>query len=468
MNLNIGSGMYQVGTGALAAQECINLYPEVMEKRARSRVALRATPGLTLFSTAGTGPIRAMDVMSGVVYVVSGGVLYSISSSGTATSLGTVGESSVVTMEHNSIGELMILVGGTVRFLDQYFLISGRNIVSGWIYTVAAGLVQITDTDFPTGDLGSTFWSSNLNNGSAWTATDFSTADGSPDPIRGIIVNHRDLLIFGHESMEPWRDQPDGTGDFPFRRQEGRFQERGCASERSIVAMDNTIYFLGDDRVVYRIDEIVPVRVSDHGVEQALESATIDQIEAAVAFSYTQHGHYFYCLTFGDSTWVFDATTSGLGGNNVWHRRTTGEGRWRGESYAYGYGKHLLGDYSSGQVWALDQSANTDGGLMIRRVRSVGPVSDDIRQLGCHRLELTLLNAVGTTTSPQLWLEISKDDGRTWSPALLKGLGKSGEYSTDVVWRRLGKAKSWIFRWTMTDANDVLWIEAYGDFTVTA
>lgn len=458
--LGLVGGHYEVDT---SKQTCINLYPEVTEQGGRNKGSLRSIPGLSSFSTVGEGPIRGMHVMNGVLYVVSGTVLYSVNSSGSETSLGTIVGSDPVGMAHNIGLQLMVTTGST-----------------GYIYTTSTGLVTISDADFPANAdmvhyMGTyfivnnrttqEFWISNTGDGTNWLGTDFASKEGEPSNLVALIPNHQDLFLFGEKSYEIWKNT--GNADFAFEIQDGTFQERGCSAKWSVASLDNTVYFLGDDKVVYRIDGYQPVRVSDHGVESSLDSLDVSD---AVAYTYTQNGHYFYCLNIGSLTWVYDATFSGQTGRATWHKRRTGigEGRWRVNNYVNVYGKHLGGDYSSGIIWEMSLSTYTDNGSEIERIRTLPHIYSDIRPINVDRMELSMKTGVGNSavTDPQVWLEVSKDGGRTWSDRILASMGQAGDYDRRVVWRRLGRARDWVFRFTTTEPCEVVWYEAHADANV--
>src|SRR5581483_8843199 len=90
-------------------------------------------PGITTFATCGNGPVRGMHVMDGVLYVVSGGFLYSVSNAATpvVTLLGgQIDGSGLVSMDDN--GAQLEIVNGT----------------NGYIYSVSGGFLRITDANF--------------------------------------------------------------------------------------------------------------------------------------------------------------------------------------------------------------------------------------------------------------------------------------------------------------------------------
>jgi hypothetical protein len=56
----------------VSAQQCINFYAEREPPDAKTTVAMFGIPGLLQFVTAGKGPIRGLNVMNNVLYVISG------------------------------------------------------------------------------------------------------------------------------------------------------------------------------------------------------------------------------------------------------------------------------------------------------------------------------------------------------------------------------------------------------------
>jgi len=333
MKIPFATQSYQARSLPLSAQRVVNLFAEAAPQDARSPVVLYGTPGLTLFGTIGTGPIRGLHVMGTTLYAVSGDQLFSVSSSGTGTLLG------------NLAGRAR--TSGPVDMADN-----GRQLVvvndgRGTVYDGTI-LEAITDPDFPRAssvsyvdgyflftrrDSGQWFIS-NLLEATAYDALDFATAETYPDNLVRVFTDHREVWLFGVKSIEVWSNT--GGADFPFQRISGAVLERGCAAAGSVAKMDNSVFWLGDDGIVYRAAGYQPQRVSTHAIEHAIEGyATLAD---ALAFTYSQEGHSFYVLTFPDAaTWVYDASTQ------LWHERESrdsegrGLARWRVNAYADAY-----------------------------------------------------------------------------------------------------------------------------------
>jgi hypothetical protein len=65
-----------------------------------------------------------------------------------------------------------------------------------------------------------------------------------------------------------------------------------------------------------------------------------------------------------------------------------------------------------------------------------------------------------TTMTPRAMLEWSDDGGHTWSNQHWRSIGQIGQYKNRAIWRKLGKARSRIFRLTVTDPVKIVLLGA--------
>lgn len=210
-----------------------------------------------------------------------------------------------------------------------------------------------------------------------------------------------------------------------------------------------------------------PQRISTHVIEQKISSYAAP--ENATAFGYEWNGHFFYVLNFTEATWVYDLSTG------VWHERAyTNSGtleRHRAEAHAYDSGNdsHVVGDYESGEIYKFDDSTYDDDGDVITRLRTCPHISSTLEQIVCDKLQLDMETGVGLVSGqgsdPQVMLDWSDDGGHTWSDEAWTSAGGQaggiGEYSTRVIWRRLGRFRDRIFRFKITDPVKVVLIDAW-------
>ena len=367
MKTPILGGAYVARSVNAAANRMVNLFPEVVPEGGKEPAFLQRCPGLRLVATVGNGPIRGMWKFGDFLYVASGGKLYRADGNFAVTELGLINGSGPVSMTDN----------GT-----QLFVACNPD---AFIYNSSTGVfAQVTDPDFPgavtVGYLdgyfvfnepnSQRFWVTSLNDGSAVDPLDFASAEGSPDNIVSLMVDHREVWLFGNNTIEVWYNA--GAADFPLERIQGAFMETGCLAPYSVAKLDNSVFWLGSDArgngIVYRNQGYNAQRVSTHAVEWQIQQYAV--LNDAIGYSYQQDGHSFYVLVFptAQATWVFDVATG------LWHERAYWDGvqyrRHRSNCQANFAGQVLVGDWENGRVYAFDPEVYQDGNDVQRWLRS--------------------------------------------------------------------------------------------------
>ena len=360
----------------------------------------------------------------------------------TATALGTVADNGPVCMADN----------GT-----QIFIAANPE---GYIYNTSTNVfAKITDPDFPgAGTVGyldgyfvfnepgsQKFWVTSLLDGTSVDPLDFASAEGAPDGLVGLIVDHREVWLLGTNSVEVWYDA--GLLDFPLQRIQGAFNEIGCAAPYSIAKMDNGIFWLGKDArgqgIVYRANGYTGQRISTHAVEWQIQQ--YGTMEDAIAYTYQQDGHSFYVLIFpsANTTWVYDASTQ------AWHERAGWyNGAWtrhRSNCQVVFNNEVIVGDYEDSRIYAFDMDVYADDDQAqrwYRTWRALPPGQNNLKRTAQHSLQLDCETGVGIVTGqgsdPEVMLRWSDDGGHTWSYEHWKKMGKIGQYGYRTIWRRLG------------------------------
>src|SRR5580700_2677883 len=84
MELQFAAQAYQARSPQLLSQQCINAFVETTPKEGKTQVPIYGTPGLTLFSRQGSGPINGLHVFQSALYAISGSQLYGIDLAGTS------------------------------------------------------------------------------------------------------------------------------------------------------------------------------------------------------------------------------------------------------------------------------------------------------------------------------------------------------------------------------------------------
>jgi hypothetical protein len=303
------------------------------------------------------------------------------------------------------------------------------------------------------------FWITNLYS-TVINPLGFASAEGNPDNLLSLLVDHREIWLFGDVSTEVWYDS--GGANFPFSFIQGAFISHGIAAPFSAARLDNTTFWLGNDEfgrgIVWRANGYAPIRVSTFALEQAIQR--YPTITDAVAWTYQQDGHSFYVLNFpsGDATWVYDAA-SGL-----WHERgylgtlTANDGqlhRGRPQTHSFAFGKHVVGDWQTGYLYSLDATIAEDDGRAIKFLRAAPFINNENKRIFFHQFQLAMEVGQGNPggdgpppaapADPQISLRWSDDGGYTWSNYQTVSMGVSGAYTTRVIWRRLGQSRQRVF-----------------------
>jgi len=489
-----------------ADNRCINLFPEAIPEGGKETGYLSRCPGLRLLASIGTGPVRGLWQFGGYAYVVSGSQLYKLDTTWTSTLIGTVTGTGPVSMSDN----------GT-----QLFIACNPD---GFIYNASTlAFAQITDVDFAgavnVGYLDGYFvfnepdsqkvWVTSLLDGLSIDPLDFASAEGSPDQLVSMIIDHRECWLFGTNSVEVWYDA--GLADFPLARIQGAFIEIGCAASHSVARLDNSLFWLGSDArgngIVYRANGYTGQRVSTHALEFAIQN--YGTISDAIAYTYQQEGHSFYVLIFHTEgkTWVYDVATG------LWHERAAfingAFTRHRSNCQMNFNNEIVVGDFENGNIYAFDLDIYTDNNAVqkwMRSWRALPTGQNNLKRTAQHTLQLDCESGVGldgidpldtfrslatesgailvtesgaeilatpVTTqgaNPIVSLRWSDDGGHTWSNYHERSLGRVGEYGKRVIWRRLGmttKLRDRVYEVSGTDPVKIAIIGAELDLSGT-
>ncbi len=260
---------YNLALRKADVQRSINMHLVGLESPGKAPFVLQSVPGYTALASA-TGEVRGGLKTNDRTFWVIGQTLYEQTAPTTLLARGTVA---------TSTGPVSMAYGVT-----QLVIVDGEN---GYVYTLGTDdFAQITSPGFYGSatvnfldnyflfvrpDTGQ-FYISAINDATTFDALDFATAESQPDDLQTALVVQRRLLLMGSTTIEVWFDS--GAADFPFER-EGTTIEVGCMAPHSVVSIDNTAFWIGQDKngggIVYRLNGYEPIRISTQGVEQAIQ-----------------------------------------------------------------------------------------------------------------------------------------------------------------------------------------------------
>lgn len=465
------------------SQVCRNWYLE-SDATGKFPIALYPTPGLTVFGSVTGLSVRGLIETNGFAAAVIDNSFYRISSTGVLTrATGSLSSSTgIVQMIANSQGGVP----------TQILVVDGTT---GYIYTISTNTIAVINQ--PSTFLGSDrvallndiaivnipglnlFQTSNAADFSMWDSNgegfaNVASCNTWSEPIVKIVMLKKELWVFTSRGAEVWIAS---SNSFPFQVRDDILITQGLAAKDSIVSTNNTLFWLSQNEygqgIVVQSEYYIPQTISTPAIVNAINSYS--RIDDAIGYTYTKGGHLFYVLTFptANKTWVFDAngatwfewstmTYNTLAGG------TTVQGRHLSNCFCYAYGKYLVGDYQSGNIYYLDDTNYTDNGAVIQRERTTKHIFQRDKYISIYNFRIHFEQGVGLTlgqgSNPQVMLQVSYDNGHTFGPEMWQSAGAKGFYNYRAVWQRLGRARDWVFRIKVSDP--IKWVIAGATATV--
>ncbi len=381
-----------------AAQMTMNWYPEQIEVGDEPFPAVMyPTEGTAQFLTQGSKN-RGQQEIDGRGFFVADENLYEEFADGSVAFLGFV----------SNDGDLVSMTASDSQLLvESAQLLYVYNLDTATFTAIPSATINnVLKVDFCDGFFialiggTNTFRISGLFDATTWDALDFAQISVFPGHLRSMIVDHREIWLYGASFSTVYYNN--GNADFPFvPNPSASVIEMGIAAKNSVAKLDNTIFWLGQDvrgqGIVWKASGYTPVRVTTHAIELAIQS--YGDLSNAVAYTYQEQGHSFYVLYFPtpSKTWVYDIAT------NMWHER----GYWREDiaefeahhswNHIFCFGKHLVGDWSSGRILDLNSTYLTDMGNPIRRIRRAAHITNSQKRVFFSSLQVYLEAGLGAT-----------------------------------------------------------------------
>ena len=425
---------------AYSAERLINLYPEGGPQGAKGALLLRSVLGEETFADLSTNVLRAMATVNGVIYAVGGGSLFSVSSSGTVSNLGSVTDDPITTIDGNGTS-VVITAGGT------YYVWDGSSLTTptGGAFTSEGTVSYLDQRTIITEKDGDRFEWTDLADPTTRQALNVARNESKNDNTLRVLADRRELWFFGEESIEVWFNTGQSGAD-ALERLNGGALETGTLGALLSVKLDGGIFFIGDDRVAYMTAGLGIQPVSTPAVNRDIEDSTPTH-----CFYYEDRGHKFCVIRFSDRpAWCYDVMTG------LWHERSSGvnRGAWDVVSTTKAFGEWYSGT-STGDIYKMTRN-NTDVMAALKRVAVSREFSVDGGQFSVSWLEW--LGSIGGTDlgrDAQLMMRLSKDGGRTWSFERMISLGDLGEYDIRAVFRALGRYRRFNVEFSITEAAEI-------------
>ena len=454
--LNLGLGSNIGLDGQIANVRHINCYVEDAGTDAKSRFPIYACPGLTRFDNgAYTGVSRGLiQLNDNALIAFLGNEVVSLDTGGVATTLGTLVGSGRVSLARNrnaapqiaiitNSGQYHILQSGTVSQISDVDLPAPNSVTylkGFFLFSIADGRIFQSDLD-----------ASNVG------ALAFDSANSRSEGLVRVFGHGGFLYAFGKRTTEIWQPDPSLASEpFVFSpvQQDIDF---GCIAPHSVAQIGTGLGWVDDNCIVRHGRDGGAQRISNHGVERAIEDLTQAQRGLIAGRQWFHQGHEFYTLFSSEFTWTFDLLTG------QWHERQSyGSSSWLVNDIVAFDGKYIAGSVSDGELYRINpDSYDEDGGHLVL----------DIRAPTVHRfphayiassLEVDAIMGVGLNSSdthnsnPLLMVDYSDDGGKNFSGERMATLGQIGRFKNKIRMNNWGEVRENGRQWRLRASAAVI------------
>lgn len=440
-------GTHQNRSRALSSELTVNMFPQ-RNNYGRDSLSLQSFPGQKLVSTISGTSERGTHVMNEVLYRVVDNNLYEVNSSGEHFVKGSVTGSDRCIFADD--GDNLVIVSDKVYIYTKSSDTFKENTNVNLVNVLSVGVIN-SQFIYTTPDLS---FLSQPGIPDDVSGLDGIGAESNPDKLVRDYPFDQTIYRFGKRTCEPWYNS--GTGSPPIDRIEGQQFSVGLAAINSTANTDNALYWLGDDKSIYRVRGGINERVSDDALSNAIENMT--KFDDAIGNTFTLQGQDFYMITFPSEgkTYVFNESVGQDGWFNL--SSTNQKTAYSGTSIVYVYNKLYVA--SGGKLLTLELNEYTQDTDVMIRERITAPITAkalgvDGNRMMMSRMELFVEAGVGLISGqgerPRMMIETSIDGGRSYAHSDWVELGQMGEHTLRCELWNMMSGESFVFRITMSD-----------------
>lgn len=396
---------YQARSLNANAQRAINLYPEHDESGSgKSEWQLYGTPGTKTFATLPGARVNQLLAFNNRLFGISNTTFAEILASGALINSTPVpGDLKPASMATNR-NQILVASAGLLYVFDLT-----TNTLTGPLVGASipanVGRVAYSDAYFIAFSQNTDgFQLSALLDGNTWSGLDKALVSVFPDNIVSMLVDHRELVIFGDTKAQVYYNS---GNTFAYDVVPGGFAELGSVGTHIPCKLDNSVFWIHKDErgqgMAWRAEGYSPKRISTHAIEA--EWAKYPSISDGVSYSFQMDGHSFWRIYFPSGLnddghplgchWQYDTATGMWSEPNYWDATNGRFTAHHSQCHAFCFGKHLVGDWSSGKIYEMSMDYLDDDGASIRRLRRTPHVSTENEKMFGASLTLDLETGIG-------------------------------------------------------------------------
>ena len=401
---------------------------------------LRPADGIVQFGS-GPGIDRGGINWNGVCYRVMGAKLVRIDSLGTATTLGDVGGSGLVTFDY-SFDRLAIASGGSLFYWNGSTLTQvtdpdlGTVIdfcwVDGYFFTTDGTFLVVTE----------------LNDPLSVNPLKYGSSEIDPDPVLGIYKLRNEVYVLNRNTIEIFDNV--GGSLFPFQRINGAQIQRGAVGTHAAALFMDNLAFVGSGRNesvgVYLGANSQSQHISTTEIDRILSTYTEAQLSAILVESRLLDGQWLLYIHLPDRTLVYNGTASQSMQSQVWFELVTSltdSGQYQARNFVYCYDQWLVGNPASAVHGRIVENISSHWGAEVGWEFGTQMLYNEAKGAIFHELELVALpGRVALNDAPVVWTSYTLD-GETWSQDRPCALGTIGNRGKRIRWLQQGTMRQW-------------------------
>lgn len=458
--------------GASNAQ-LVNLYLEQYPQLVSTRpnIAALYTPGLSQLIDLTGNTVRSLFEYQGNGYAVVDSSVYKITNITTTPVATLIGTMSTITGRISvtaTTAEIVWCDGANVyRYNGSAFTDITTSVRTNmgsahpiFVTQKDGFVIYVTDTN------SAVFVSALLNASSVAALSTFQT-NSSYDTLVSAISSNSYVYFFGTQTTEIWYDA--GTAIQPLARYTNGVVQYGIVAAHSAVEVLDTIYFLSQSK-----EGVFGITAMNGTTVQVISNPDFvakilgyNSISDAFGWVDIHDGHTFYNITFPNAetvlgvvtkgkTWSIDIATGAMFERRSYDTFLLDDNRHKANCKMAIGQLQIIGDWQSGKLYKISKDYYDDAGTTITRTLVSPNLKDRDLFISIYSLDIDVERGIGLDGDtqgdvPQLTLEVSKTEGRTWGNKLFRDLGTIGNYNRHVRFGSLGGGRSMTLRLTMSD-----------------
>lgn len=435
MQIPILSGIYTDNNSDIRASYPVNMVPTASDSGISSGY-LRPSEGIVSWCDA-SGIDRGGISWNGICYRAAGSKLIRINSDGSIVVIGDIGNDHKNVRFDYSFDRLSVASSGALYYWDGVTLskvtdtdigvVKDQVWVDGYFMTTDGQYLVVTD----------------LNNPFSINPLKYGSSEADPDRVVALLKVHNEIHAVNSNTIEVFQNV--GGTLFPFQRVPGAQIMRGCAGTFSCCVFSESVAFVGGARneqnAVWLGASGQSVKLSTREIDLELAALSSDAVSAIVLEAKNSSGRQLLYLHLPDKTYVYDAETSNLAGASVWFILSSGVNgaeTYKARNFVWCYDKWICGDPTASRFGYLTDTLASHYGDVIGWEFSTPIIYNESRGAIIHSLELVSItgrSVVGVDSTA--WSSYSLD-GIQWSQERARSIGKIGETTKRIDWRRNG------------------------------